>query len=105
MKIKQTEESFQDAVMELAGLYGWLCYHTHDSRRSREGFPDLVLAKGGTVLFAECKTDKGPITDDQIAWLLATNGMIWRPKHWDLIELSLKEGRVYLTERIPPERG
>ena len=101
MKIKQTEESFQDAVMELAGLYGWLCYHTHDSRHSTAGFPDLVLAKNGAVLFAECKTDKGKLTNHQIAWLLATHGMIWRPKYWDLIELSLKEGRVYLTEPIP----
>ena len=99
--IKQTEESFQDAVMELAGLYGYLCYHTRDSRRSREGFPDLVLAKGGKVLIAELKTDTGPVSNDQIAWLLATHGVIWRPKHWDIIEKSIRDGRTYYTEPIP----
>ena len=96
-----TEKEFQNAVLELARIHGWLCYHTHDSRRSAPGFPDLLLAKNGAVLFAEVKTDTGKLTNDQIAWLLATHGVIWRPKHWDVIGKSLKDGRAYDTEPIP----
>ena len=99
-----TEKDFQNTVLELARIHGWLCYHTHDSRRSARGFPDLVLAKGGVVLMAECKTDTGKLTNDQIAWLLATHGVIWRPKHWYVVEKSLKEGRAYETEPIPRMR-
>ena len=100
----QPESAFQNTVLELAKIHGWICYHTHDSRRSERGFPDLVLAKGGVVLFAECKTDTGKLTNDQIAWLLATHGVIWRPKHWEIIERSLKDGRAYETEPIPRMR-
>ena len=100
----QTESEFQNAVIEAARYFGYLCYHTHDSRRSAEGFPDLVLAKGGSVLMAECKTDTGRLTNAQIAWLLATHGVIWRPMYWDTIERSLKDGRAYDTEPIPRMR-
>ena len=40
-----SEEQFQQQVIDLATLRGWRCYHTRDSRRSAEGFPDLVLAR------------------------------------------------------------
>ena len=99
-----SEEDFQNTILELGKLYGWLCYHTHDSRRSREGFPDLVLGRNGVPLFAELKTDKGRVSNDQILWLLATDGVIWRPKHWDIIVKSLQDGRAYPTEPIPRMR-
>ena len=102
--MKQTESAFQDVVIQAAKLFGWMCYHTHDSRRSAPGFPDLVLAKNGVVLFAELKTDTGKVTNDQIGWLLATHGVIWRPQYWDVIEESLKDGRAYPTEPIPRMR-
>ena len=97
-----TETEFQNAVIEAACRFGYLCYHTHDSRRSAPGFPDLVLAKHGAVLIAELKTDTAVVDDaNQIKWLLATNGVIWRPKHWKVIEESLKDGLAYPTEPIP----
>ena len=40
---RQTEDQWQSAVIEYARLMGWLVYHTHDSRHSEKGFPDLVL--------------------------------------------------------------
>ncbi len=42
---KLYEKPFQAQVVELARLSGWLTYHTHDSRRSQSGFPDLVLVR------------------------------------------------------------
>ena len=101
----QRESEFQSDVILAARLFGYLCYHTHDSRRSPSGFPDLVLAKNGAVLIAELKTDTAVVDDDdQIKWLLATHGVIWRPKHWSVIEKSLKDGRAYETEPIPQMR-
>ena len=40
-----SEEEFQQQVIDLATLRGWRHYHTRDSRRSAEGFPDLILAR------------------------------------------------------------
>ena len=104
-----TETQFQKAVVELAALLGWFTFHAarikgHLRTPSSVGFPDLVLAKDGVVLFAELKTDKGRLSKHQIAWLLETHGVIWRPKHWAIIERSLKDGRAYPTEPIPRMR-
>ena len=60
-----------------------------------------MLAKNGVVLMAELKTNTGVVTPLQMAWLLAAHAVIWRPKHWDVIEKSLKDGRAYQTERYP----
>ena len=48
-----TEGQFQQRLIETAELCGWMVYHTYDSRKSREGFPDLILVKEGVrVLLA-----------------------------------------------------
>ena len=92
-----TEAQFQRQVIELAELYGWLVYHTHDSRRSQPGFPDLVLVRD-RVLYRELKTDTGKIRPDQRTWLIrlseaGADAEIWRPSEWDGIaqELSGKK--------------
>ena len=101
--VPQTEREFQAAVVELARLTGWAAYHTHDSRRSEAGYPDLTLAKGGAVIFAELKRDaKARVTPAQRAWLeaLAPRGSIgaqhavflWTPKDWPEIERILTGG-------------
>jgi len=94
-----TEGAFLATVTELATLAGWLVYHTYDSRRSQAGFPDLVLARADTLIFAELKTDKGRIRPSQRAWLdrlgaIATQQpnievYLWRPKDWPGIERIL----------------
>ena len=100
-----SETKFQSEVIKAAKRFGYLHYHTHDSRRSPSGFPDLVLAKNGAVLFAELKTDTAVVdNDDQIKWLHATYGAIWRPKHWEIILKSMQDGRTYETEPIPQIR-
>lgn len=62
-------------IRQMAELYGWICYHTHDSRRSAPGFPDLCIVRpepaDGPVYVWECKTATGKLTMDQSLWLSA----------------------------------
>ena len=39
------ERDFMQQIVDLADVRGWWHYHTHDSQRSEEGFPDLVLVR------------------------------------------------------------
>ena len=89
---KDRERDFQAQVLRLAQSSGWACYHTHDSRKSQPGYPDLTMAKPGRLIFAELKTKTGKLTQDQAAWLnlLATTvtGVEvyqWTPNDWDEI--------------------
>ena len=69
----------------IARQHGWLVYHTHDSRRSEEGFPDIVTTDGCTVLFAELKTRTGKLTEAQNLWVemlrhaTRLETYVWRP--------------------------
>ena len=84
---------FMPAVIELAKTCGWRVYHTHDSRRSEEGFPDLVMVRVregiARLVFAELKSEKGATTPEQQAWLYELRSVpglrqvyLWRPEHW-----------------------
>lgn len=68
---RTSEAAFQRQVLQLAEFYGWQPYHTHDSRRSHPGFPDLVLVRGVDLLFAELKTDTGRLRPAQAVWVKA----------------------------------
>ena len=82
--LRETEKQFQSAVMGYARHAGWCFYHTHNSRHSAAGFPDLCLVRGDRCIMAELKTDTGKVTADQEAWLKALDGVseldAWRPK-------------------------
>jgi hypothetical protein len=78
----------------LRDLPGVLWYHTHDSRRSPSGFPDLVLAGPGGVLFRELKRQGKKPTAAQDEWLCALTDAgqdagVWRPD-------SLLDGTIAL---------
>lgn len=84
-----TERVLQERVRHLAVAMGWLVYHTHDSRRSEPGFPDLVLvhADRRLLLYRELKTMRGTVTAHQRRWLDAltaagANAAVWRPTDW-----------------------
>ena len=74
-----TEAELLLAVKETAAVCGYLSYHTHDSRRSDPGFPDLVLVHPrrpraeSPIVFLELKSAKGRVTSEQAAWLGALN--------------------------------
>jgi hypothetical protein len=83
------EKPFQAAVLGAAARWGWLAYHTFDSRRSQPGYPDLHLVHVGLgiSLFRELKTMRGRVSPDQQKWLdaLAAAGhdvAVWRPSDW-----------------------
>lgn len=75
-------------IRKLAHPLGWQSYHTHDSRRSESGFPDLILTDGTSLLMYELKTNTGKPTEAQQMWLnlLEHTGKvecgIWRPRQW-----------------------
>jgi hypothetical protein len=65
----ESEKSFMAAVIQLAELNGFLVYHTHDSRRSQAGFPDLLLVKPPRALAFELKSMTGKVSPAQKLWL------------------------------------
>ncbi|MBT2594746.1 VRR-NUC domain-containing protein [Arthrobacter sp. ISL-72] len=90
-----TESQFQQQVIDLAKLHGYrLIYHTHNSRRSAPGFPDLVMIneQRGRALFRELKTETGLVAPAQFEWitgmtLAGLDAAVWRPSH-------LQSGRI-----------
>jgi hypothetical protein len=91
------EETLRLKVKGLAKELGWLSYHTHDSRRSDAGWPDVALVhpKHGRFLVRELKTERGTVTPEQRKWLeaLADAGVdagVWRPMQY-LDETVLRE--------------
>ena len=87
-----SEKQLLAAIREYARLRKWLCYHTHDSRRSEPGFPDLVLARDRLIV-AELKSEKGRLTEEQRAWITTLENIakhspgnmevfVWRPLDW-----------------------
>jgi len=89
------ERAWQAQIVELAGYYGWLAYHTFDSRRSEPGWPDLVLVRPPELLAVELKTDSGRLTVAQRRWLeaLAACGIethTWRPREFETVHGRLR---------------
>ena len=68
----------------LADLPALRWYHTHDSRRSPHGFPDLVVVGPRAVIWRELKRENGRHTAAQLGWLFALSdagqdAATWRP--------------------------
>jgi hypothetical protein len=88
------EEAFLQLVLDLARWCGWAVYHTRDSRRSPEGFPDLVLCRPPRVVYAELKTATGKVGAAQERWLARLRdcqreAYLWRPDDWDALLATL----------------
>jgi hypothetical protein len=96
------EKDFTDNVVQLAKTLGWRVAHFRPAQTKHgwrtamqgdKGFPDLVLAKDGRVIFAELKSDTGKLGKDQSEWLdelgrdMATEVevYVWRPANLDWI--------------------
>lgn len=92
-----SEKEFLQQIMTLCKLTGTLVYHTHDSRHSQSGFPDLVMIKEGRLTFAELKSESGKLTVEQAVWLEELKRVteppvvrLWRPSDWLEIERLLQ---------------
>lgn len=92
-----TEDQLQQAVTGMADHLRIRWHHEVDSRRSKAGFPDLVLV-GARVLFVELKTQRGRLRPEQNEWLSAllraqgVSACVWRP-------MDLLDGTVERTLR------
>jgi hypothetical protein len=74
-----TEAELLGAVVQAARLCGWWTAHFRPARTARgwrtpvaadgAGFPDLVLARAGELLFAELKSAGGRVSPAQRVWL------------------------------------
>lgn len=103
------EAEFQAQVIQLARLLGWRVAHFRAAQTKRgwrtpvsadgAGFPDLVLARKGRVIFAELKTQRGKLSTAQECWQNELSGLpnddrvlvtVWRPADWSDIEAALK---------------
>ena len=91
VSVTVSEAAFMDTILQAAEIYGWWAYHTHDSRRSTAGFPDLVLIKPPRVIFLEVKSETGRLSRaqaDVLAMLEAVgyvrSGVV-RPSDWEQI--------------------
>jgi len=100
-----SEADFQAQLITSAKKLGWRAYHTHDSRKSEEGFPDVVLVsrRQRRVIFAELKNDTERERPEQKLWaddLAACPGVelyLWRFMDWDAV-LELLAGRSLRPE-------
>ncbi|VTR96025.1 vrr-nuc domain-containing protein : VRR-NUC domain protein OS=Micrococcus luteus SK58 GN=HMPREF0569_1589 PE=4 SV=1: VRR_NUC [Gemmata massiliana] len=90
-----SESEFQAQLVREAKRLGWECYHTHDSRRSEAGFPDLVLIRGPVLIVAELKVKRNKPTAAQVKWLelfagAGARAFHWRPENWAEIVEQLR---------------
>jgi uncharacterized linocin/CFP29 family protein len=106
-----TEEAWQNQVIDLAKLFKWHVHHGRPARtgsggwataiQGHKGFPDLVLARDGRVIFAELKTDdpRSRLRPEQAAWLDALGldqlrdgpeVYVWRPRDRRTVEEKLR---------------
>jgi hypothetical protein len=90
---RKRETAEMAEVIVLARALRWRrIYHTHDSRRSNPGFPDLVLCKPPRLLFLEIKVlPGGRESDPQIEWMRALRECgaeaytVWLPDEWNAL--------------------
>lgn len=112
-----TEAQLQDAIVDLAHLYGWAVAHFRPARTEHgwrtpaqydaAGFVDLVLVHPRRgVIFAEVKSDRGKVRPDQRAWLdrleaAGAHADIWRPVDFPDRIAPLLSGERALTTSNP----
>lgn len=101
----QSESGFQATLVEMARRLGWRVAHFRRAKVGAKwmtpvaadgaGWPDLVLARAGVVIFAELKVGRNRTTAEQDAWLAdlraaGLTAVVWYPHMWDEIEKTLK---------------
>jgi len=101
LKIPLTEAQFQKQVTDLATRLGWSWLHVermgNEQGRWRTpvsgplgtGWPDLVLIRRGSLIFAELKAQRGQMTQAQIEVMTVLERthsyFLWRPSDFNQI--------------------
>jgi hypothetical protein len=87
--VPMTENQLKKYVLTEAYKQGWLVYHvvqdSHSHKGGGSGYPDLTLARDGSVMFMELKQEKASPTAEQWAWYEALGRHAWhliRPSDW-----------------------
>ena len=109
MSLAISERDWQTRVVDCARLFGWRYCHQRPARTKRGwvtpysgagGFPDLVLLRGGRLILAELKSDRGVATADQQEWLAGfgevpgVESYVWRPEDWtEVYQCLAKDSR------------
>lgn len=100
LPLTTSEANLQAVVIDLARYRQWTFLHLLAARQEGEefrvhakgdpGFPDLVLARDGVVLFRELKRQHAHLRPGQELWAraLGSNFAIWRPSDWNLGEIA-----------------
>lgn len=104
MTATYTEAAFTRQVLQLAKLRGWLVVHYRAARTAKgwrtalsgdRGAPDIILVRGGRVLFVELKSATGRLAPEQERWRAALENCpgveyyLWRTHDWNRIESVL----------------
>ncbi len=93
-----SEKDFMAQVAREAKRLGWRVYHTHDSRKSERGFPDLCMVRGQVLVFMELKSEGGRPTADQLSWMEDLSQVekcgvhLFYPRDWNVISEILTSG-------------
>jgi hypothetical protein len=93
--IPMSEADWQKRITDYCDHLRLRWHHEVDSRRSKSGFPDLVIV-GRRVLFAELKRENdSKVTPEQADWLrdLRDAGVevhVWRPSDWPYVARRLR---------------
>ena len=90
------ESEFQRKITDLCDLLHLKWHHETDSRWSKPGFPDLLIAGPNGVVFAELKVGRGKVSEEQRKWLdaLAHAGAevhVWWPDEFEEINERLHD--------------
>lgn len=67
------EKALQDRIEKECRDQGWACVRSRMDKRTTlaPGTPDFIIAlPRGITLWVECKTAKGRMTEDQVAWAI-----------------------------------
>lgn len=102
------EKDFQKEVLKLAKAFGWRAAHFSTGMTKNgswltlgsgdyEGFPDVVMSRGGDIAYVELKRDEDDLTDKQIEWMMRLldarqECCVWTPWDWPRIPEILEHG-------------
>ena len=89
-----TEGEFQKRITDLCDWLGLKWHHETDSRRTRKGWPDLVICGPEKVIIVELKSPRGKVTKEQHEWLISLSRAgiscyVWRPDDWEFARRRL----------------